>query len=113
MSLALEWAPDITSKEKFDRWAFNHWQDHVSIVNAIKAQKGLQLQMFPIYPVVPGSEYDWLLMHQELHFAFDGILSIPSYNLVTVSPFDAKQRSQFLYFNFMEHLAAAKALGIG
>ena len=113
MSLALEWTVNVETGSQFDRWAFNHWQDHEAIISAILSQKKLRLPMFPIYPVNPGSESEWLLMHQELHFAMDGILNIQSYNLMTVSPFDKKQRSQFFYFNFMEHLAAAKALGIG
>ncbi len=113
MSLALEYVVDVSTKAQFDRWAFNHYLDHLGIITAVKAKFGIKFNQYPIYPIAPGSESEWLLMHQEMHDAMDGLLKIQSYNLLTTNPFDKGSRSQFFYFNFMEHLAAAKALGIG
>jgi len=95
-----------------DKWSFDHFQDHVEILQAIKKQLNISLQEWPIFPFTPDSPDVWLRMHQAMHFDMNNALNISGSSLTEVNFDNRAEVDAFLDMNYLEHSNAREALGI-
>jgi hypothetical protein len=104
-----------SSQEDWDRWSFNHAQEHINIIQAIQKQKNIQLTQYQLDPVNmsnPLAMQDFLERHQQTHIDMDGALGLQSTDLQDVDLSDKKKLEAWVYSNFLEHYAANQALEI-
>lgn len=97
----------------FAQWSFAHAAHHRDINNAILAQAGVRLQLFPLDPVDPENPGPWLDQHQELHNAQNAVLGIAGNDLLDVDWRNKGQREAWIFLNFSEHQRAGQILEIG
>lgn len=96
----------------FDKWIFDHWQDHVEISQAIKAQLGLTLPEWPIFPFTPESPDSWNRMHQSMHSDMLNAIGVSGTDLGQVDWDDPTDVQAFYDLNYQEHSNARQALRI-
>lgn len=107
MPIANIYAPP--SEDTQAQWDFNHYQDHLQIVQAIAAQLGVNLPMQPIWP--RGNDHgSWSRLHQQLHQSMSNALGTPASDLTTRTP--QEMDSEWIFRNFEEHNIVRKILGI-
>lgn len=87
-------------------------QEHLKIIQAIQTQKNVRLNQYQLDPINFDNLTYFLEWHQQSHLDFDGVLGLQSNDLQDVDLKDEKNRESFVYLNWLEHLAANKALGI-
>lgn len=95
-----------------EKWHFDHWEDHLEIINAIQAQGGPALTQWPIYPFTPEDTDTWLRLHQSMHSDMNNALGISGSNLQQVNFQIRSELDAFYDMNFLEHSNAREALGI-
>lgn len=91
---------------------FNHFQDHVEIVQAIRKQLNIDL---PVYIIDPWSEFDQsgiLERHTQFHNDMNLVLGIPGNDLSTVDFKKANEVKAWVYLNYTEHQNAHASLAI-
>lgn len=104
MSLAgIRELADPQQRETFD---FSHYNQHLAVVQAIKAQLGITIAMPALHPVAEDKEA-WASAHQRLHDEINQALSTAGKDL-TAGVFSRDWANQ----NYMEHAAMNQALGL-
>lgn len=98
------------------QWSFCHAASHADIVRVIFQNSGTNLSSFVLDPFNPynGAELEaWLANHQIMHNQMDAKLGISGYDLSEVDWNDQIGLTEWIQFNFNEHLQVSTALGIG
>jgi hypothetical protein len=94
------------------RFSFNHSQDHLEIIQAIRAQKNVSLNQYPIEPMSLQDLGGFLIRHAQYHQDFNGTLGLPANDLTQVDPKDPASVDFWIFQNFQEHQTARAVLKI-
>lgn len=94
---------DEANRTNFD---FSHWNSHLAVVQALKSQMGVTVQLPPLHPV-PEDRAGWELLHQSLHDSTNKALQTAGADL-TADVF----KPGWVWQNFSEHQNWNAALGI-
>lgn len=96
-------------------WSFSHMDHHRQIADRIKSVYGIDVPVYPLDPVdlSQSGTSDQLYQHQEMHSAYEAVLSILGNDLTDVNWQDEAQRSDWIFLNFSSHQQAGQILGIG
>lgn len=100
------------SEPEWLRFSFNHWDDHQQIVQAIRTQRNVSLQLYPIEPMPPSDMPGWLLRHAQLHIDMNGTLGLPGADLTQLDLKDEASVQAWIWQNFQEHQNARALLKI-
>lgn len=98
--------------QEFNRWTFNHAQDHLEIIQAIKAQGGPSLFVYQLDPVPYDNPFEFLARHAQTHIDMNGALNLQSIDLSETDFSDPNKFSAWVYSNYQEHNNAHLKLGI-
>lgn len=109
MSLAQILFPAPTD-QGIDDWFHSHVRHHEAIIKAIQDSRGIQLQMFPIYPVKDSDLTNWNRAHQSLHTQMNLALQIAGTDLTTLD-LKAKDHQNWFFEHFIQHQAAGQRCG--
>lgn len=99
-------------EDGFQEFWFNHYQDHVDIVEAIQKDTGIKLTMYNIYPWLDSDQNGILEQHQQYHNDMNQLLGIAGSDLSDLDFQKKNEVKAWVYLNFQEHLNAHMALGI-
>lgn len=94
------------------RWMFDHWQDHIEIINGVQRILGTKLAMYPIYPFTPESPDTWVQAHLQMHFDMNNALGLSGDDISSVDFSHPDDVAAFIDVNFLEHSNVRFALGI-
>ena len=95
-----------------EEFSFHHAEHHRQILQALQKQ-GYSLIDYTLYPFTKIDENDWLIRHQSMHNAFNGLLGYDGTDLNRVDFKDPQQQTEWVTQNYTEHYSAAVALGLG
>jgi len=98
--------------KELQQWAFEHWQDHLEIQQAILKQSGINLEIQVIYPLNFDDPDEWLENHQLMHNEMNGLLKLNGSDLSKVDFTNDNQRNVWIWLNGQEHRAVRQALAI-
>lgn len=107
----LTWLPEDENDR--NRWTFSHSTEHLAIINAVRAQKGVSLVEFLLDPFEPAAEETWLMSHQQAHDQFNDVLGLPGSDLQSYDFKTPQGRKELAFLHFREHQAANAALALG
>lgn len=101
------------TEEQWSLWSFNNFDCVNQIRQTIKAKLGITLPEYQIEPINFSQIETWLENNQQAHIDFTGALGQQSNNLLEVDLSDPRQKSSFVWLNYMELLGACQTLKIG
>ena len=111
MGLPDLWYPPPGDAGWAEYW-FQHFQDHLEIIQAIRSQSGNQLTEYMIYPWLDSDKEGLLERHQQYHEDMNSVLRLNGNDLSAVDFKKDPEVKAWIYLNYQEHLAARTALGI-
>ena len=91
---------------------FNHFQDHLEIVQAIQKKAGIPLTVYIITPWNDQDAESILESHQQYHNDMDQVLGIAGNDLSSVDFKKANELKSWVYLNYQEHMSAHSILDI-
>lgn len=98
--------------DEWNRWSFNHAQDHLKIIQAIKQQGGPSLLQYQIDPIDFQNVFVFLRKHAQTHTDMNGALNLQSIDLSEADFRDEAQLQAWVYSNYQEHNNAHLKLSI-
>lgn len=98
--------------ETIQVFSFSNVDQHRQITDALLAQKGIALPVYPLDPIPMEDLATWAAAHQQSHNDFTKVLGIAGVDLTDVDFRDAGQLSAFISLHANEHMLAAQMLGI-
>jgi hypothetical protein len=98
--------------DDFSAWAFNHYQDHLEIIQGVVKEGGPQLELLEIDQINFQDVQSWLERHQQMHNDMNAVLKLQGNDLTAVDFRDVGQRQSWMWLNFREHFNAREALAI-
>lgn len=102
------------TKTGWEEWHFHHQQHHEAIERSMAQVLGIPPVVPLLYPFFQKDLANWARQHQQAHSRFDQILSIAGHDLTSFNPQGEKSAvDNFLWLNYVEHLAASQRLGTG
>ena len=90
-------------QDALNRWSFNHAQDHLLIIQTIKAQGGGSLIQYQLDPIPYDNPFEFLRRHAQTHLDMNGVLSLQSIDLSETDFNDPNVFSAWVYSNYQEH----------
>jgi hypothetical protein len=96
----------------FSAWVWNHYQDHLEIIQGIEKEGGGNLELLEIDQLNIQDVQSWLERHQQMHNDMNAVLRLQGNDLTAVDLRDAGQRQAWMWLNFREHFNARSALAI-
>lgn len=99
-------------RKDFQTFSFSNMDQHRQIIDAIRAQRGVSLTLYPLDPMPMHDLGNWAATHQQAHNDFNGVLGIAGVDLTSVDLNDSGQLSSWLALHGEEHRRAANILGI-
>lgn len=109
---------NISAFDNINSYWFNHWQDHLEIVQFINSVVGgLNLPTYVIHPWQESDKDGILERHQKYHddfndFAASAGVPVQSTDLGTVEFDDPSSRDPWVYTNYQWHMQVRALLGI-
>ena len=97
---------ELTDPDRRETYDHSHWQDHLAIAQAITAQLGIKVTVYPLNPV-GDDRHAWSAHHQAMHDEMNKALQTAGRDL-SDDPFG----HEWVNNNYMEHVAVHQALGI-
>ena len=91
---------------------FNHFQDHLEIIQAIQKATNIKLTEYIIDPWSDGDKEGILERHQQYHNDYEPILGIAGNDLTDVDIKKENEVKSWIYLNYQSHLAAHTILNI-
>lgn len=91
------------NSNEWNRWAFNHAQDHLKIIQAIKTQGGPTLIQYQLDPIDFNNPTAFLKWHAQTHTDMNDVLSLQSIDLSETDIADAAKLQAWIYSNYQEH----------
>lgn len=104
--------PDPRDLPALATWSLPHANQHISILSAIQANYGVDLEQFQLDPMPAHDLPSWLLQHQQMHQDMNGVLGLSSNDLVAVDLNDPQARAMWSWLHFMEHQNISNALNV-
>lgn len=111
MSLAGVLHPPPTV-QGWTEWSLQNSIHHQGIEDGLRQVRGIQPPVFRLWPVTEHDFTDWLEQHQQAHNFFNQTLGLNGQDLSQLDRKDKTQMEAWTYTHFLEHLAAAKTLGL-
>jgi hypothetical protein len=111
MSLPPLYQPPEGSRGWEEYW-FQHFQDHLEIVQAIQNTLNVPLTVYDIDPWTNTDKEGILERHEQFHNDMNGVLQIPGNDLSEVDFKNPGQVKAWVWLNYQEHLNAHMALAI-
>lgn len=103
---------NIQSFANVDDYWFNHYQDHVDIVQVVnRLIPGLNMWVYPMFPWSDSNKGQLLEQHFLSHTDLNTILGIDNSDLGDVDFGDEEKRGEWIYQNYQMHLQAHTILG--
>jgi hypothetical protein len=99
-------------KQSFDIWSFHLSQNIQDCNDAIFAQFGVRLPLFPIYPAPPNAIGEWLLAVSEAIGNITSQLRIQTVDIENVDLDDDRERQAWAFSIFTEMNQARQVLKI-
>ena len=93
-------------------WTFNHAQDHLKIIQAIKQQANINLAEYQLDPVNFNDPTSFIRWHSLAHTDMNGVLGLQSIDLSEVDIKDENKLQAWIYSNYQEHNNAHERLKI-
>lgn len=93
-------------------WSFNHAQDHIDIIQAIKGKTNVNLTQYQLDPINFDDIEGWEFRHLQTHIDMDNALGIQSADIGDFDINDPQSLEQFISNNWQEHNNAHQTLGI-
>lgn len=100
------------SEAEWNAWSFAHRTSHQLIISAVKQQKQVDLQEYPVDPINFDRVTDMLASNQQMHIAFSGALGLQSVDLGSVDFKDDAQVRAWIFLHYSSHRDAEIALGV-
>lgn len=100
------------TEEQWAIWSFNHAQQHVEIIQAVKQDIGTDLSQYQLDPINFTDIRSWLERHQQTHVDMNVALNLQSIDLQQVDLKDENQLNSFIYYNWLQHITVNQLLGI-
>lgn len=110
MSLAHLLYPAPTP-QGMEEWFFQHHQHHLAILGAMKANKGIELDSFPLYPVNVQQLQTWLETHQQMHNAMTEALGISGFDLSGLDLKDKAKSDNWFFQHYLQHQSVGEVCG--
>lgn len=111
MSLAtLLNAPSLDDDRSFSEWSFSNADQHLQIVNALAAQRGVIIQLYPLDPIPRFAIEAWVQNHQQAHNDMASSLNIDLFDISDVDFRDRSQVEAWTRLHFDMHVQAAQIL---
>jgi len=101
-----------TGESGWREYWFQHFQDHLDILQAIQKDFNVKLTEYIIDPWVDSDKDGILERHQQYHNDFNAALNLPGNDLSDVDFKKENEVKAWLYLNFVEHQSAHQSLGI-
>lgn len=95
--------------QEMGTWSFQHMAHHRLINLAILRIYNVVLPEYVLDPVDMTDPVQFLLQHQKMHDASDGVLGVSSFDLTDVDWSDQGQRAGWIWLNARLHVAEANA----
>lgn len=111
MSLAGVLHPPPT-EQGWTEWSLQNYIHHQGIEDGLRQVKGVSPPFYRLWPVTEHDFQDWLEQHQQAHSYFNQALGLNGQDLSELNRKDKTQMEAWAYTHFLEHLAAAKTLGL-
>lgn len=94
-------------------WSFSNQDQHRAIVESIRDNFGLRINLYPLEPFpIGGGINEWLRAHQTMHNEFTSILGIQGFDLTGLDLEDERIVEAWTWVHASEHRDAARLLGI-
>lgn len=87
----------------WNRWSFNHAQDHLNIIQVIKSQGGPSLLQYQIDPIDFNNPFVFLRKHAQTHTDMNEALGLQSIDLSETELNDPAKLQAWIYSNYQEH----------
>lgn len=100
------------SQEDWQWWSFNHAQDHIEIIQALKSKKNLSLTQYQLDPINFQDMSGWSFRHLQTHIDMDAALSLQSSDIGELDFENPQKIEEFILANWQEHASARDALKI-
>lgn len=84
-------------------YQYMDWVDHQEIVQAIKAQKGVSLPLYPSFAMAPNRFEDWLGMNEQAHQDMCAAVGVGHQDLSDLDLTDPDAVRSWLYQQASEH----------
>lgn len=97
---------------EWNRWSFNHAQDHLLIIQTIQQQGGPSLAEYQLDPINFGDTFNFLRLHAQTHLEMNEALQLQSIDLSETDFSDPNQVNAWVYSNYQEHNNVHLRLGI-
>jgi hypothetical protein len=99
----------------WQRFGFHHRTSHDLIRQAIKTQTNgaTVLADYQLYPIDLNNPRYFLEWNQSAHTDMNGVLGVPSINLIDVDIDDERQLAAWVWSHYLEHRTAEDRLRIG
>ena len=91
---------------------FQHFQDHLEIMQGIQEQQNVKLTEYSIDPWTDADKDGILGRHQQYHDDMNARLGLSGSDLSELSFKSEDQLKQWVYLNYQEHRNARSTLGI-
>lgn len=96
-----------------EEWFHAHVRHHEALISAIQQTYGVNLTLYPIYPVLQEQDFAaWNRAHQALHDGLNATLGIAGVDLTGVDFKDEKKTEAWMYQHFLQHQAAGQRCGL-
>ena len=92
---------------------WHNWNEHLSIMQAILAQKNITLQSYGINPWIPEDKDNILSRHQQFHNDMNLVMGVQGENLAVLEIDDPQAVKQWVWQHYNEHLGVQTLLKIG
>ena len=91
---------------------FQHFQDHLEILEAIQKQYNVKLTEYLIDPWLDSDKEGILERHQQYHSDMNAALKLAGNDLSDVDFKKGNELKAWIYLNYFEHSNARQTLGI-
>lgn len=95
-------------------WSFQHKLHHIALIDAIKEQKGIILNLPLLEPVNPEDESQmqvWARGHQSIHDAMNAIYDVPGFDLQELDMKDRTKKDSWFFSHLELHKSIAALCG--
>lgn len=101
------------TEDEWNIWSFHHQDSHRRIIDAISAQRGVNLGQYIFDPIDLENPQTFLDRNARAHTDMNSTLNLGGSDLQNVDFENERQKAAWWWLHYNEHLAAERALGIG
>lgn len=103
---------DLSGPRPWETYQFMDWVDHQEIVQAVAAQKGINLPLYPTSAMAPNRFEEWLALNEQAHVEMCVAVGVGHQDLGELDPEDEDAVRTWLWQQASEHNAVRSILKI-